>query len=165
MAARHSAFVALIGLLLGPAAHAAIPEAAYPPDWRSWPVVKEGRIPAQDESLADLPPIVRQTFRTYSWVNDGRGSPYAIRMHPDKKGGKDYGSGPTAVFQIKELGVIFVTGHLRGVVSVYGVYTADGKDLSGSHPSLKTKVCRSCHASRGPHSSGKFGCVKGICSQ
>jgi len=161
------ALIGLAGLLFAPVIHAAgvMPQADFPPNWQDWPVVKEGRIPPQGASLKNLPPIVRETFETYAWINDGQGSPYAIRMHPEKRGDQGYGSGPTAVFEVKELGVILVTGHLRGVVSVYGIYTADGKDISGTHPSLKLNVCRGCHASHGPNSSGRFGCQKGICSQ
>jgi len=143
-----------------------LPTVDYPADWRQWPVVKEGRIPGEGQEIdPDLPQIVRETFRTYAWVNDGKGSAYAIRMDPDKLDSGDYGNGPTAVFHVKASDVLLVTGHLAGTVSVYGVYTTDGKDISGAHPSLERTVCRSCHASHGTHSSSGFSCEKGICSQ
>ena len=158
--------VALTALLAASASQAGgYPKAHYPPHWQSWPVLKQGRIPPKGADLpADLPAIVRQTFKTYSWINEGRGSSYTIRIDPDKKGTHDYGTGPTAVFHIHKIGVLLVTGHLRGI-SVYGVYTDSGKDISGSHPSLRVRVCRGCHASHGQHTSGRFGCTKGICSQ
>ncbi len=130
MGAMRRGIFGLVSLLAATIIQAGVlPQADFPPGWSNWPVVKEGRIPAKGEPLNDLPPIVRETFKTYEWINDGQGSAYAIRFNPDKQDGKDYGSGPTAVFHIKELGVLLVTGHLRGVASVYGVYTDNGKDI------------------------------------
>lgn len=134
-------------------------EAAMPEGWQDWPVVKEGRIPSNDKPIPDnAPAILKETITTYNWINDGKGSDYAIRFHPDKKGASEYKDGPTAVLHLKDIGVILVTEHLMGD-PVYGAYTVDGKDMSGAHPSLKPKACRDCHSGYGES------CPNGVCSQ
>jgi hypothetical protein len=139
-------------------------EASFPKDWQSWPVTHSGTIPGSASVIApDLPPIVKETFKTYNWVVDGKGSAYNVRLSPQARGpaaarnGK-FADGDSAVLELTDAKVLLVTSHLLGEPQ-YGVYSYDGKDLSGAHPSLAGKVCNTCH------SGYSEACVAGICSK
>jgi hypothetical protein len=139
-------------------------DAPFPKNWRSWPVTHSGTIPGSATEIApDLPPIVKETFKTYNWVVDGKGSAYNVRLSPEAKGpaaarnGK-FPDGDTAVLELTDAKVLLVTNHLLGEPQ-YGVYSYDGQDLSGAHPSLAGKVCNTCH------SGYREACVAGVCSK
>ncbi|HXW31339.1 MAG TPA: hypothetical protein VEK55_18410, partial [Xanthobacteraceae bacterium] len=110
-----------------------------------------------------LPTIVKETFKTYNWVADGKGSAYNVRLSAQAKGpaaarnGK-FADGDSAVLELTDAKVLLVTSHLLGEPQ-YGVYGYDGKDLSGAHPSLAGKVCNTCH------SGYSEACVAGVCSK
>ncbi len=130
-------------------------DAGFPKGWEGWPVLKEGAIPPKAEPIpGDLPTIVKETFKTYNWVNDGKGSAYKIRMNPAHKDGAD---GPAAVLELTDIKALLVTEHLLGE-PLYGAWSSDGKDLAEAHPSLAPKVCAACHSGYGE------ACVKGICN-
>lgn len=149
-------------LLLVPFVGWAESDVDYPEDWRNWPIVGTGKISGVETPIsADLPRIVIDTFKTYNWVNDGKGSAYEIRVAPAeqeawKKGSTDFEDGPTAILDLTDIGVMLVTGHLLGEAQ-YGVYSHEGKDLSMAHPSLAPKVCATCHTGYGVY------CNNGIC--
>lgn len=135
-------------------------DAPLPKDWQSWPIHHSGAIPSNKVAIsAELPPIVRETFKAYNWVRDGQGSAYNVRINPAKSPatGK-YADGPTAVLELTDIKVVFVTEHLLGEPQ-YGAWTFDGKDMSGAHPSLAPKACTTCHTGYGE------ACVTGICQK
>ena len=135
-------------------AHAAS-DASFPTGWETWPVLKEGAIPPKAEPVpADLPGIVQETFKTYNWVNDGKGSAYKVRLNPAHKAGED---GPAAVLELTDIKALLVTEHLLGE-PLYGAWSYAGKDLADAHPSLAPKVCAACHSGYGE------ACVQGICN-
>jgi hypothetical protein len=161
---RFTAVATLAGLLLGLGQPAqSDSNVAFPDGWRDWPAVKEGRLPGSEATIPDdLPSIVKETIKMYSWVNGGNGSAYKIRIKPDdlaayNAGGRAYSDGPTAVFQLTDANVMFVTGHVLGS-PVYGVYAFDKTDLAGTQPSLKTKQCQRCH------SGYQEFCTTGVCN-
>ena len=139
-------------------------DAPFPKDWQTWPVTHSGAIPGSASVISpDLPTIVKETFKTYNWVADGKGSAYNVRLSAQAKGpaaarnGK-FADGDSAVLELTDAKVLLVTSHLLGEPQ-YGVYGYDGKDLSGAHPSLAGKVCNTCH------SGYSEACVAGVCSK
>jgi hypothetical protein len=134
--------------------------APYPEGWRDWPVHHTGRIPPRGSAFEDgLPEVFLGTYLSYEWVNEGRGARTVIRVNGAKLGVNrwDLADGPTAVLELPELGVLFVTHHEAGK-PVYGAYTVDGQDLAGAHPTLAPKYCRTCHASYA------WLCMNGVCN-
>lgn len=134
-------------------------EAGFPKGWENWPITKKGAIPGnQTPVAATLPPIVQETFKTYNWINNGKGSAYNLRFNPaQKKTNGAYPDGSTAVLELTDIKVLLVTEHLLGEPQ-YGVYSYDGKDMTTAHSSLNTPVCVKCH------SGYKEFCSEGICS-
>lgn len=148
--------------LAGPALAAS--DAPLPKDWQSWPIHHSGVIPSNKHAIpADLPPIVRETFKTYNWVRDGQGTAYNVRINPAKaqsakeRKGK-FADGPSAVLELVDIKAVFVTDHLLGEAQ-YGAWSFDGKDLSAAHPSLAPKTCTTCHTGYGE------ACVVGVCTK
>jgi len=139
-------------------------QALFPKGWDKWPVSKMGKIPGAKTPIdASLPPIVQATFKTYNWVQDGKGSAYNVRFNPAQEkaiaeGKGNIADGPTAVLDLTDIKVILVTEHLMGEPQ-YGAFSYDGKDISGAHPSLDPKVCTSCHSGYGE------ACKHGVCSK
>jgi hypothetical protein len=139
-------------------------DAPFPKNWQSWPVTHSGAIPGSATEFApDLPAIVKETFKTYNWVDDGKGSAYNVRLSPQAKGPAAAGNGKfvdgdSAVLELTDAKVLLVTSHLLGEPQ-YGVYSYDGKNLSGAHPSLAAKVCNTCHSGYGET------CMAGVCSK
>lgn len=138
-------------------------DAEFPREWETWPVVSEGAIPDNAAVLpADLSPIVRETVKTYNWINAGKGSPYKVRINPAAlpayKTRGPYSDGPTAVLELTDIKTLLVTEHLVGQPT-YGAYDSAGKDLSTAHPSLGPAVCQTCH------SGYEDACVGGVCSR
>lgn len=152
----------LVGLFVAGGAYAAS-DAPLPKDWQSWPIHHSGQITSNKTAIpADLPPIVRETLKTYNWVHDGKGTAYNVRVNPAKAGiakakGK-YADGPTAVLELVDIKAVFVTDHLLGDPQ-YGAWSFDGKDLADAHPSLAPKVCTTCHSGYGE------ACFSGICTK
>lgn len=136
-------------------------DAPFPKEWQSWPIHHSGAITSNKVSIpAELPPIVRETLKTYNWINNGQGSAYNVRINPAKlKVGKGkYADGPTAVLELVDIKALLVTDHLLGEAQ-YGAWSYDGKDLSGAHPSLAPKVCTTCHTGYGE------ACITGVCTK
>jgi hypothetical protein len=157
-----SNFVIALVIFMSPAMAAS--DADFPKDWKMWPVVSVGEIPSNKATLPqDLPPIVLETIKTYNWINDGDGSKYSIRVHPEKLVSHkshtgDFEDGPTSVLELTDIKAILVTSHLLGEPQ-YGVFTFDGKDISDAHHSLAPEVCQTCHSGYGDS------CVAGVCSR
>jgi len=153
-------FMAVVGIQSAQAAS----DAPLPKDWQSWPIHHSGAITSNKVSIpANLPPIVRETLKTYNWVHDGQGTAYNVRINPAKaaaaKAGKgQFADGPTAVLELVDIKAVFVTDHLLGEPQ-YGAWSFDGKDLSAAHPSLAPKVCATCHSGYGE------ACIKGVCTK
>lgn len=157
--------VGLIGLLACVAtagAHAGS-DAEFPKGWEKWPVLSSAAIPDNQTPIPDdLPAIVKETIKTYNWVQDGKGSKYNVRVNPAhmdayKARTKEYPDGPTAVLELTDIKALLVTEHLLGEPQ-YGAYSYDGKDIADAHPSLNPKTCMTCHTGYGE------ACVSGICS-
>lgn len=149
-------------LLFGLSTFSFASDIKFPKGWESWPVSSSGTIPAKNTKLPpDLPLIVKKTFQTYNWVNNGKGSAYKLRINPRqrsyfKRKGK-YKNRPTAVLELTDIKVILVTGHLLNEPQ-YGAYSYDGKNISSAHPSLAPKACVDCH-------TGFYeACKTGICN-
>jgi hypothetical protein len=138
-------------------------DAEFPKGWDSWPVHHSGAIPDNKSPIsADLPGIVQETFKTYNWVHDGKGSKYNIRVNPAQKDAAfarkgDIPDGSTGVLELTDINVLLVTEHLVGEPQ-YGAYSTDGKDVSGLHPSLNPGACQKCHSGYGE------ACVTGVCT-
>ncbi len=129
-------------------------EAAFPKDWKTWKVVRSGAIPAKGAMPKDLAHVVADTYETYAWVNNGKGSAYNIRINPKQT--KDYDEDiATGVLELVDIKAILVTEHLLGE-PVYGAYTYDGKDISSAHPSLEVKSCIKCHTGYEGFKAGVF---------
>jgi hypothetical protein len=155
-------FLAAIFVATGSAMAAS--DAPFPKDWQTWPVTHSGTILGkQAEIPANLPPIVKETMKTYNWVNDGKGSAYNVRIDPKDKAAASarkgkFDDGDTAVLELVDIKVLLVTAHLLGEAQ-YGVYTYDGKEISAAHPSLAPQVCNTCHTGYGE------ACITGVCSK
>lgn len=123
--------------------------ASYPSGWEQWPVVKESvNLPADVVLPDDTSLFIQESVSSYSWINNGQGSPLTIRVHPDKieqyKTHGPYTDGITAVAVSEVEGIIWVTEHIAGE-AIYGSYDRQGKDISSNHPSLAPEFCSSCH--------------------
>ncbi|EGU45951.1 hypothetical protein VII00023_16624 [Vibrio ichthyoenteri ATCC 700023] len=136
--------------------------ASYPVGWEFWPIVKETIIYPENSDLpAESSLFAQETFRAYSWINNGQGSSLTIRVNPKKikqylnRG--PYSDGPTVVAISEQADLIRITEHIGGE-AIYGSYNHKGEDISHSHPSLKPGYCNSCH------SSYKDICRHGVCS-
>ncbi len=154
--------VAILGWSVMLVAQAAS-DAEFPKGWESWPVVSSAAIPDNQSPIPDdLPEIVKQTVKTYNWIQDGKGSRYNVRVNPAHKDAYlkrhgEYPDGPTAVLELTDIKALLVTEHLLGEPQ-YGAYTFDGKDIADAHPSLAPKTCVACHTGYGE------ACVTGVCS-
>ena len=136
--------------------------ASYPVDWEFWPIVKESMsYPENSELPVNASLFFQETFRAYSWINNGEGSPLTIRVHPKKikqylnRG--PYSDGPTVVAISESAEIIWVTEHIGGE-PIYGSYNPKGEDISHTHQTLKPDYCNSCH------STYKDICNNGVCS-
>ena len=139
-------------------------DASFPTGWENWPITKSGAIPSNQTPIpANAPPIVKETVKTYNWIQDGKGSAYNVRINPAQKAAQAEGKGnyddkPTGVLELTDIKVLLVTEHLLGE-PMYGVFTYDGKDISEAHPSLNPSTCTTCHTGYGE------ACVVGICTK
>ena len=136
--------------------------ASYPVGWQFWPIVKESILYPENSDLPlDSTLFAQETFRAYSWINNGEGTSLTIRVHPSKikqylnRG--PYSDGPTVVAISEDPSIIWVTEHI-GSEPIYGSYNRKGEDISHTHPTLKSDYCTSCHTSY------KDICHHGVCS-
>ena len=152
---------AVITLIYSSSLSPAASLASYPEDWREWPVIKVGKVyPADTRLPEDASLFLQESVYSYTWINNGQGSPLVIRVHPDKveqyKTHGPYSDGVTVV-AVAELGnIIWVTEHISGV-PIYGSYDLNGKDVSSEHPSLDPTFCHNCH------NTYKDACMNGTC--
>ena len=142
--------------------HSFASDIKYPKGWKNWPISASGVIPAKNAKLPpDLPLIVKKTFQTYNWVNNGKGSAYNLRVNPKQrsyfKQKRKYKNRPTAVLELTDIKVILVTGHVLNEPQ-YGAYSYEGKEISSAHPSLAPKTCTNCHT------GFNEACKTGICN-
>lgn len=136
--------------------------ASFPEGWQSWPVVKRSKVYSADTKLPeDAPLFVQESVYSYTWINEGKGSPLTIRVHPDKleqfKTHGPYTDGVTVIAVAEFADIIWVTEHIGGY-PIYGSYSFTGKDVSDSHPALDPDFCHRCHYTY------KDICVNGTCS-
>lgn len=153
----------LLALFLNSTSAFAQSETKFPNDWKTWPVTATGTISGAETPIpANAPPILRDTLRSYNWINNGKGSAYEVRVNPAQMNtylahnGK-FIDGPTAILVLTDINVLLVTEHLLGQPS-YGVFSVEGKDITGAHPSLAPQVCRTCHTGYSDI------CINGVCS-
>ncbi|CZF81304.1 hypothetical protein GMA8713_01784 [Grimontia marina] len=137
--------------------------ASYPEGWETWPVVKESmNLPADTVLPPDTSLFIQEAVRSYSWINDGQGSPLTIRVNPAKleqyKTHGPYTDGPTVVAVSEVQGIIWVTEHFSGL-PLYGSYNRKGEDISNMHPSLEPEFCARCH------DTYKDICINGTCTE
>jgi len=130
---------------------------SFPSDWKSWtsvqsPLAQIGALPGCDADISTLPPIYQETVETYCGVRPEGPGAVAILVKPSalesykKKDGK-MADGANLVLQLKDLGLLFVTGHKAGK-AMYSVFKEDGTDITAADDTspLSAKVCRTCHS-------------------
>jgi hypothetical protein len=131
-------------------------ETPYPADWKSWqsvntPLTGIGALPGCDADVSALPPIYQETVEIYCAVRpQGPGAvdvlvkPAIIESYSARTG--SFADGSNMILHLKELGLLFVTGHKAGA-AVYGVFKEDGTDVTDPGGGiLSTGVCRECHS-------------------
>ncbi|USF87127.1 hypothetical protein [Candidatus Endoriftia persephonae] len=143
-------------------------EVPFPADWRSWnavstPLTAIGALPGCDADVSALPPIYQETVETYCAVRPQGPGAVAVLVRPDsvaayklRNGGM--GDGANMILHLKELQLLFISGHKAGAVS-YGVFKEDGSDVTDANPDapLGVNTCRVCH------SGYEAFCVQGQC--
>lgn len=145
--------VAMGMFLVGGMANAAS-DTPFPTDWKKWDSVstvltKIGALPGCDANVSTLPPIYQETVSTYCGVRQGGPGKVAVLVKPAAK--KDYATrvgkykdGSNMILHLKDMKVLFVTGHKGGKVK-YGVFTEDGKDITAASGALSKETCMACH--------------------
>ncbi|HET8707494.1 MAG TPA: hypothetical protein VFM46_14410 [Pseudomonadales bacterium] len=140
--------------------------ADFPADWQKWnsvstPLTQIGALPDCKADVSTLPAIYQKTVETYCAIRpEGPGkvevlvNPAALNPYNARDG--KFQDGNNLILHLKDLKVLFVTAHKGGQPS-YAVFTEDGKDVTGSAPSLTAETCSSCHT--GYHAF----CVNGQC--
>lgn len=132
-------------------------ETAFPSDWQSWhsantTLSQIGALPGCDADVSALPPIYQETVETYCNVRPGGPGAVAILVKPsvldhykDRSG--NYPNGSNLILHLKDMQVLFVTGHIDGQ-AVYGVFKEDGTDVTDTKPdsALGPNACRVCHS-------------------
>ena len=98
--------------------------ASYPEGWQDWPVVKESQnLPADTVLPPETSLFIQESVRSYSWINNGQGSPLKIRVNPQKieqyKTHGPYTDGPTAVAISEVDGIVWVTEHIGGMAKTH----------------------------------------------
>ncbi|HHL40151.1 MAG TPA: hypothetical protein ENJ37_06565 [Deltaproteobacteria bacterium] len=141
-------------------------ETSFPSDWQNWTSIsttltKIGALPGCDADVSSLPPIYQETVETYCGVRPGGPGKVAVLVRPGAVGAYKarsggFGDGPNMILHLKDLKLLFVTGH-KGGKAVYGVYSEDGKDMAAASGGLAPNTCRTCH------SGYKAFCVNGQC--
>lgn len=123
--------------------------ASFPEDWRDWPVVARHQVYSAETVLPeDTSLFLQESVYSYTWINNGQGSPLTIRVHPDKieqyKTHGPFTDGISVIAVAESDDLIWVTEHLGGF-PLYGSYSFDGEDASDRHPSLDPDFCHRCH--------------------
>ena len=143
-------------------------ETPFPADWKSWthvdtPLTRIGALPGCDADVSSLPSIYQDTVETYCTVRpQGPGAvdvlvkPSIIANYKVRNGKMAEGS--SMILHLKELGLLFVTGHKNGE-PMYAIYKEDGTDATDANPEsfLSTQACKACH------SGYQAFCVNGQC--
>ncbi|MCB1875919.1 MAG: hypothetical protein KDH88_08095 [Chromatiales bacterium] len=143
-------------------------EIPFPADWKNWESVSTaltgiGALPGCDADVSALPPIYQETVETYCNVRpEGPGAveilvdPAQTAVYSSRAGG--YKDGADMILRLKDLGVLFVTGH-HGGKALYGVFKEDGTDITSAEAGngLSAGVCRECHSGYSAF------CVEGQC--
>ncbi|MDJ0739518.1 MAG: hypothetical protein QNJ91_07360 [Gammaproteobacteria bacterium] len=147
----------ITGLILITSSAIANSETPFPSDWQSWksvatPLTEIGALPGCDADVSGLPPIYQETVETYCGVRAGGPGAVAVLVKPAvldnfnaRRGG--YGDGSNLILHLKDMGVLFVTGH-QGGQATYGVFKEDGTDVTDANPegALGANTCRVCHS-------------------
>lgn len=143
-------------------------EISFPSDWKSWqsvttPLTQIGALPGCDADVSSLPVIYQVTVESYCAVRpQGPGAvdvlvkPTSMASYKLRDGKLE--QGPNMILQLKDLGLLMVTGHDNGEAK-YAVFKEDGTDVSESNPEsiLSPEFCRSCHTGYAAF------CVNGQC--
>lgn len=131
-------------------------EAKLPADWSSYVEIKTpvatigGALPGCSANVSTLPKIYQETVATYCNIKDGGPGKVSVLVKPSavdsytKRDGS-YKDGDVLLFHLKDIKALFVTEY-KNKLPLYGVYTEDGKDISGAKGSgLNPQDCRVCH--------------------
>lgn len=155
--------IACIGLLN------AASEASFPKNFKNFvkvntPLTQIGVIPGCDADVSKLPKIYQETVATYCNVKPGGPGKVEVLVSPSalktykKRDGK-FKDGDTLVLWLKDIKAIMVTQYKNGK-PLYGIFTEDGKDISGPKGSgFHPQDCRTCH------SGYEAFCVNGQCGR
>lgn len=146
---RNSA-LALLALLASTTTQAA----DFPQDWKQWNSINTtltgiGALPDCSADVSKLPPIYQKTVETYCSIKPGGPGKVAVLVKPsalksyEARDGK-FPDGSNMILHLKDMKVLFVTAH-KGGHPDYGVFTEEGKNITGSAPSLAMETCTSCH--------------------
>ncbi len=132
-------------------------ETPYPADWSSWnsvstPLTGIGALPGCDADVSSLPPIYQETVEIYCAVRPQGPGAVAVLVKPTlaetyvKRNG-NYPDGSNLILHLKELKLLFVTGH-KGGTPMYSVFKEDGTDVTDAAAAspLSAGVCRECHS-------------------
>ena len=154
-------------LSLGISSLFAASETAFPADFKSYksastPLTHIGALPGCDADVSSLPKIYQETVSMYCNVKPGGPGKVDIIVKPSsmqaykKRDGK-YKDGDVLILWLKDIKALFVTEYKDGK-PLYGVYSEDGKDISGAEGSGLSPVdCRTCHTGYGAF------CLNGQC--
>jgi hypothetical protein len=145
-------------------------ETPFPTDWKSWTSVTTtlttiGALPGCEADVSSFPPIYQETVETYCPVRPEGPGAVAVLVKPDAlasykvRDGKLV-EGTNMILHLKDLHLLFVTGHKNGVPA-YAVYKEDGTDATGADGILSANTCRVCHTGYGAFcNNGQCGSMK-----
>ncbi len=165
MIKRISAF--LFGITLAISAYAGS-ETPFPADWQSWQsmntaLVTIGALPGCNADVSSLPLIYQETVETYCAVRPEGPGAVAILVKPSvldiyKKRAGGFPDGSDMILHLKDLQILFVTGH-KGGSDTYGAFKEDGTDITDADLDgiLSANTCRVCHSGYSAF------CVNGQC--
>ncbi|WP_454063841.1 hypothetical protein [Candidatus Nitrospira salsa] len=149
------AMFVVMGMSLVPQLVFAGADTHFPADWKKWKPLNTvmsqvGGLPGCDADVSSLPAIYQETVATYCALRpEGPGKaqvlvkPASVDAYTARKG--KYANGENFILHLKDLKVIFVTGH-KGGTPIYGAYTEDGQDITAASGPLATKTCMTCHS-------------------
>ena len=128
--------------------------ADFPQDWKQWNYINTtltgiGALPDCSADVSKLPPIYQKTVETYCGIKPGGPGKVAVLVKPsalksyETRNGK-FPDGSNMILHLKDMKVLFVTAHKDGKPN-YAIFTEEGKNVTGSAPSLTAETCTSCH--------------------